>query len=157
MKTPKHLRIAGRSIDPHFTDGCLLYRGFSEEDIDELLGSIKTEHIRFPDYSCNWNRYSYPKDIRYRKGGSTREGCYSIQVKDARYENLACPVHDPITDKDYENYAHVDVRMLRPNDPKGFIPPPNRNQPKSDVFKSSKLKYRTSIVNNLKIEFYPST
>jgi len=156
MKIPKHLRIAGRSIDPSFTDTCLLYRGFSEEDIDEILGSIKTEHIRFPDYSCNWNRYSSSKDIRHRKKGSTREGCYSIQVQDAKYENLARPVHDPVSDGNYENYAHVDVRMLLPSDSEGFIPPPNRRKPKSAWFKSLKLEYRMNIVNNLKIELNPA-
>lgn len=152
MRVPYHLRINGRSIDNNFTDNCLLYRAFSEDDFDYDLDRFKPEHIRFPDYSCHWNRYSKPEDIQYRKNGSPTDGCYSIKVRDAKYKNLARPVHDPIEEVNYENYAHVDVRTLPPGKPGGFIPEPGGKKPP----KSLRMEYRMHVVFNLVIEFPPS-
>ena len=149
---PDHLRIKGRSTDNSFTRDELLYRWFSEEDLDDISGSIKPEHLRSPDYSCNWSKFSFPNDVKHKKDHYSNDGCYSIKIEDAKYKKFATPVHDPIEEEDYENFSHVDVRRLKPSEPENFIPPPDRKLSKS---RASKLEYRQHVINNLNIEFYP--
>src|SRR4051794_16161405 len=88
-----------------------LFVGFDADDIER--GRLKLAHVRYPDFSCNWSQFSLPGDVRYRVNGQPDDGCYSFSVKTARYDNMATPVHDPITDGGQENYAHVEVRELR--------------------------------------------
>ena len=150
MPVPERLRVNGRPVCNDFTEECLLYRGFSEDDIDETNESIKLSNIRFPDLSSNWNRFSEPQDVRCRSGHE-RDGCYSVKVKDIRKDRIATPVHDPITlEADgYENYSHVEVRLLRHDDPNGYLPPHGRNNPKSKSQHNLRLEYRHHIVTNL--------
>ena len=149
---PNHLQINGRSLDNNFTEDCLLYRWFDEEDFDVISGSIKPEHLRSPDYSCNWSKYSFPHDVRHKEGEYSNDGCYSIKVEDAKYMKFATPVHDPIKKENYENYSHSDVRRLKPDEPEDFLPPPDRKLSKS---RAAKLEYRQHVINSLCIEFYP--
>lgn len=147
---PPELHIAGRKKlhTSDFRDEESLYRGFSREDLDDA-GLIKLDSIRFPDFSCNWSRFSRPFHIRYRQNGDMNDGCYSFPVRAARYKNLANVVHDPLDDIDYPNYAHVEVRRLLDGDTTDFEPPKNR---KWKGAKSLKLEYRQNIVNNHSIE-----
>ena len=156
MSVPKHLKINGRPENNKFTHTDLLYRGFDEEDVDELTDSIKLAHLTSPDYSCNWSRYSDPEDIRYREGGTKDDGCYSITVEDAKYKRVATPVHAPLEEEDYENYAHVDVRLLHPEDSDGYLPEQGRPKLTGKIQKKLRNVYRQYIVNNLKIEILPN-
>lgn len=69
MTVPEHLHINGRTEDQSFTENDHLYRGYTFEEYDFLEDAIKTETVKFPDFSCNWNRYSEPVDVRYRLNG----------------------------------------------------------------------------------------
>lgn len=149
MTVPDHLQINGRTTDQNFHDDDILYRGFGLHEYDHLEETIKLESIRFPDLSCNWERYSEVEDIKFRQNGKNTDGCYSFSVVVSRYENIATPVHDPIDDPEYPNYAHTEIRVLRANDPQGYLPPKGRKLPKSKV---KKMRYRQNMANLLTIE-----
>lgn len=148
-KYPEHLLINNRKpLSPRdFHPFDKLFRGFDKDDIDEI-GNIVAERIKFPDFSCNWERFSKPEDVRFRIYGRMTDGCYSFTVGTSRYKNIATPVHDPICDTEYENYSHIEVRVLRNNE-NIYFEPPKKRKLKS---KSRKLEYRQNIVNNLTIE-----
>lgn len=150
---PKNLQIRGRQKLPSssFKSEDLLFHSFDKDDLDEE-GHIKVETIKFPDFSCNWSLFSVAKDIKYRKNSHKTDGCYSFTVQASRYKNMATPVHDPISDPDYPNYAHVEVRALRAGEDDLFEPPKKRKLTES---KSKKLEYRKNIQNRLQIEFDP--
>lgn len=149
---PKHLMPNGRGVDQSFKNSCKLYRGFEPSDLDPITGLIRLETIRFPDLSCNWDRYSVPEDVRYRIEGAEGDGCYSVTTKDVRFDHIATPVHDPITDGPRYNYAHVEVRCLKNGEPFSFVPPRNRKLPGS---RTRKLAYRTNLANKAQIELQP--
>ena len=73
MTVPEHLHINGRTEDQSFTEDDQLYRSYTFEEYDFLEDLIKTETVKFPDFSCNWNRYSEPVDVRYRLNGRKKE------------------------------------------------------------------------------------
>ena len=148
MPVPEHLHINNREPDENFNLADLLYHGFFADDFDQLESILKVETIRFPDFSCNWNRYSEPVDIRYRENGSETDGCYSFSVEVSRFDNLATPVHDPIDHEDFPNYSHVEVRVMRATDPEGHIPQRGRKFNN----KEKKMRYRQNIANKLSIE-----
>jgi hypothetical protein len=148
---PPNLRINGRRklANTAFQDDNKLYHAFDENDIDE--GGIRLETIRFPDFSCNWCKFSTPQDVRYRMNGKTTDGCYSFAVVASRYKNIATPVHDPLEDKKHPNYAHTEVRELLEGEDILFEPPKNRKG-KSKKSKSNRLEYRQNLLNNITIE-----
>ncbi|MGR3180025.1 MAG: hypothetical protein ACUZ8E_18445 [Candidatus Anammoxibacter sp.] len=45
-----------------------LYRGFDNDDLLPNTDDIDVNTIRFPDVSCNWDRFSDPEDIRKIEG-----------------------------------------------------------------------------------------
>jgi hypothetical protein len=151
----KRLRIRGRAKLPvsAFLIAEKLYHGFAEDDIDPDTEKPKIASIRFPDFSCNWARFSEPEDVRVRPNAERTDGCYSITVEVARYQKFANPVHHPIVDHAYENYAHVEVRELRPDEDFTFEPPRNRRKIKSAITNHMRLEYRQNLVNQLVIEF----
>ena len=152
-KYPKHLYIKGRKKLPikKLSANDKLFHGFDDYDINEV-GQIKLESIRFPDFSCNWSLFSYPKDVRYRKNGNLTDGCYSFLVNTARYKKYATPVHDPIFDKKCPNYSHVEVRELRDGEDILTEPPKGRSKKKSKLAKSQRLEYRQNLLLNSIIE-----
>ena len=147
---PQHLRINGRKLlsTENFQPHDKLYRGFGINDLSDN-NSINVETIRFPDFSCNWGRYSYPEDVRIRKNGKSTDGCYSFNVKTSRYKKIATPVHDPIKDFEYENYSHVEVRELYGNEDILYEPPKYRKKKSS---KKRRLEYRKNLSLNATIE-----
>ena len=151
LKIPEHLKINGRPICPNsdYSDGDLLYRSFKKTDLDDN-NHLKLETIRFPDMSCNWDRFSIPEDVWYREKGSVKDGCYAFSVKDSRFENIASPVHDPIypsTASQIENYSHTEVRVLKQG--QSFL----SQIPKGQKLSSNvnKVKYRQHIQEVCKI------
>jgi len=128
-----------------------LYVAFDREDIDPVTNDLNIESIRFPDFSCNWSRFSESADVRLRPNGQVDDGCYSIIVAVARYKKIATPVHDPIEEKNYENYAHVEVRELLAGESIHSEPPHGR-KPSSRGRKKLRLEYRQNIINNRVIE-----
>ncbi len=148
MVVPEHLHINGRLEDQNFSEEDLLYRGYALDEYDIVEDTIRTETIRFPDFSCNWNRYSEPIDIIYRFKGRDTDGCYSFSVITSRYQELATPVHDPIDDPEHPNYAHAEIRICRESDLSGTLPLKGRKLRS----KTKKLEYRQNIANNLLIE-----
>ena len=90
-----------------------LYRGFSKADLCEETGTIQLNAIKFPDFSCNWGRFSKPKSVRYRKKGKNFEGCFSFTVENACFQCMATPCHDPLL----KNYSHTEIRQLMQNEP----------------------------------------
>jgi hypothetical protein len=151
-KYPERLRIAGRiKLSPSsFHDDDKLYRAFDKDDFDNNE-EIKLETIKFPDVSCNWGKLSDPQDIRIRKNGRKTDGCYSFSVLTSRFKKIATPVHDPIDDCVYPNYAHVEVRALYANEDILHEPPKGRKIKPN----SNKLIYRQNIKNSLTIECKP--
>ncbi len=147
---PKNLHINGRKKLPttSFKDEDKLYRAFDKSDLDEDE-NIKFESIKFPDISCNWSRFSKPKDILFRKNAQSTDGCYSFTVVTSRYKKMATPVHNPIEDDKYPNYSHVEVRVLKDHEDIYFEPPKGRKL-KS---KSKKMEYRQNFLNSLYLEF----
>lgn len=125
-----------------------LYRGFNRSDLVPDTDTLEVNSIGFPDFSCNWNRFSEPTDIRKRENAELTDGCYSFNVEIARYKNMATPCHDPIED----NYAHVEVRQLKEDESIYFEPPKERKLKSNNWCKSKRLEYRKNIINNLSIE-----
>lgn len=149
---PERLKCVGRAKLPssEFKNSDKLYRSFKKSDLDEM-NHIKMETIKFPDISCNWDRYSEPEDVWFRSRGTAKDGCYSITVEQSRYEKIATPVHDPISDSDEnyaENYSHVEVRLLPEGMDFSFEPPKG----KSLNSKIKKRQYRHYIQEHIKIE-----
>lgn len=151
FKYPNHLKIQGRKKLPsqEFKDQEKLYHGFTKTDKDDF-NLIRLETIRFPDFSCNWDRFSNPEDIHYRLNGKKTDGCYSFTVLTSRFKSFATPVHDPIEEPDFSNYSHVEVRELFEDESILIEPPKNRKKKKSR--KSKRLEYRQNMLNNLLIE-----
>lgn len=149
MTVPSHLHINGRGADQNFEDGEKLYRGFEYAEFDPVESTIAIEYIKFPDLSCNRSKYSSPEDIRFRRNGRTTDGCYSFTVADSKYKGWVSPVHDPIDDELFPNYAHTELRVRRETDGDGELPPKGRKI-KSPA---KKLEYRNHLSNVLRIEF----
>ena len=149
----RRLKICGRpKLSPEdFEVEDRLYVGFDNDDLDPATGDLIPERIRFPDFSCNWSQFSEPADVRLRPNGQETDGCYSFTVQVARYKEMATPVHDPICAPDYENYAHVEVRELRPGE-SIFSEPPRGRKSGSKGRKDLRLEYRQNILNNRTIE-----
>ncbi len=152
VPVPIHLHFNGRVEDQKFTENDNLYHGYVLGDYDTEQSIIRTETIRFPDFSCNWCKYSNPEDVRHRAIGLSTDGCYSFNVGVARYNNMATPVHDPLDDVNHPNYSHVEVRSLRNGeDPENYVPERGRKLRGS---KSKKLEYRQNLVNKLNITIF---
>ncbi len=152
---PDCLKIKGRPKLPtsSFKEADRLYHAFDNEDLDEYE-NIKLETIRFPDFSCNWSRFSKLRHVRLRKNGKKTDGCYSFTVKVSRYKSFATPVHDPISDRIFPNYSHVEVRELFEGEDILYEPPKNRKK-KSKKRKSIRMEYRQNLLNNKFIELSP--
>lgn len=150
---PKHLLINGRKklSTTAFNDDEKLFLAFDKEDLDED-NKFKLESIRFPDFSCNWSRFSFPKDILFRENANHTDGCYSFTVSTSRYEKMATPVHDPVEHDKYPNYSHVEVRELLDNEDIDSEPPKGRKL-RTKSAKSKRLEYRQNLLNSLYIEF----
>jgi hypothetical protein len=148
---PEALKINNRDKLPtsKFKENDKLYHAFSREDLSED-GVIEGNSIRFPDFSCNWGRFSEPVYIRFRKNGNMTDGCYSFTVQTSRYKRIATPVHDAIDDEFFPNYSHVEVRELYEGEDILFEPPKNRKKKKSS--KGRRLEYRKNLLNNVEIE-----
>lgn len=125
-----------------------LYRGFNISDLVPDTDRLEVNSINFPDFSCNWSRFSEPTDIRKRENAEITDGCYSFTVEITRYKEMATPCHDPVED----NYAHVEVRQLKENESVYFEPPKGRKLKSNTWSKSKRLEYRQNIINNLIIE-----
>ncbi len=129
-----------------------LYFAFDRTFVDDE-GRIKTEALRLPDFSCNWERFSIPEDVRYRKNGRLSDGCAAIRVDEVWYQDFATAVHDPICDEDPENYSHVEVRVVPPGSQISDEPPRNSRYKGS---KSRRTEWRRHIRNRLTIELHPA-
>jgi len=128
-----------------------LYHGFALDDLDG--NHIKIETIRFPDFSCNWARFSQPSDVRFRENGRPDEGAYAFAIVTARYNCIATAVHDPLR-VPKENYSHVEVRELIEGESVHDEPPRNR-KPKSKKSKKRRLEYRQNLLNSLDVVLQP--
>jgi len=138
--------------DFYLTDN--FYRGFRKEELDPGTDKLCANSIRFPDFSCNWNRFSKPADVRFRENGLPSDGCYSFTVENARYKEMATTCHAPI----FKNYAHVEVRQLLPNEDVLIEPPKGRKLKKEREgwSNSKKMEYRQNIIYHLIIEIEPT-
>ncbi len=147
---PRRLLIRERLKLPtsEFIDSDQLFRSFKKEELD-TEDKIQLETISFPDISCNWDRFSKPKDVvLYRRNANKKDGSYSFSVKTARFKFIATPVHDPINCNEYPNYSHVEIRVLKESDAVNIDPPPKRKLNS----KIKKHEYRLNIATTLKIE-----
>jgi hypothetical protein len=133
-----------------------LYRGFKKSDLDQDTGILEVNSIRFPDFSCNWSRFSKPEDVRLRSNGSPSDGCYSFTVEHSRYKKMATPCHDP--SKKEKNYSHVELRQLTVEEPVSFEPPKKRklDKQKDGWSKAQRLEYRQNLAFNLSREIEPT-
>lgn len=149
MTVPDHLKINDRQEDQTFTPTCKLYRAFRRDEFDTLENTILLESIRFPDFSTNWDRYSAAEDIKYRRNGRDTDGCYSFTVATAQHKDIAKPVHEPIDDPEFSNYAHVEVRVCKVGDLPDVLPAKGRKLNS----KTKKLEYRQNLANHAAVEF----
>jgi hypothetical protein len=153
---PLHLLINERPrlSTKSFQDNDKLYHSYKKEDLGDD-GRIKQETIRFPDFSCNWSQFSEPKDVLYRNDSSKTDGCYSFTVIVSRFNNIATPVHDPIDEGEYQNYAHVEIRLLKRGEDI-FSEPPKKRKIKAEFYKSLRREYRFNICWSYMVEFEPT-
>lgn len=150
-KVPVLARLTGYRFRPKdYAESDRLYRGYQQAEIDEETGKLEANAIRFPDFSCNWSRFSSPSDVLRRENSLPGDGCYSFSVLQARYKSMGTGCHDPLP----KNYSHTEVRQLKPDENVFVEPPKNRKleKAKDGWSKSSKLEYRQNIVFNLEIE-----
>jgi hypothetical protein len=140
-----HKKYSPRDYLPHDK----LYRGYRKNDLDDGEKSLCVNAISFPDFSCNWSRFSTPDKIRERENGKPTDGCYSFTVDVSRYNDMATPCHDPIFP---QNYSHTEVRQLTSAETIDVEPPKQRKLTSNNWSKSKRLEYRQNIVNNLIIE-----
>jgi len=153
---PQRLICWNRKKQPSgsFKDPDKLFHGFSKPDLDENY-KLRLETIRFPDFSCNWDRFSIMSDVRLRSKGNLSDGCFSINVSQYRFQNTATPVHEPICfDKDKgqpPNFSHVEVRLLKDGEAIHLEPPKNRKLD-SKTEKKRRLEYRHFILQSIKVE-----
>jgi len=147
------LAINGRPRLPNdaFSHDDRLFRGYCLDDLDDQ-GNLRAEYLRFPDLSCNWDRFSAPAHVRYRPHGRETDGCYSFTVETARFKSIATPVHEPIESEDYENYAHVEVRLLPPGEQDVLKPPPREQKAKGKKAKADRLEWRIHVARSVTFE-----
>ncbi|MEE9337301.1 MAG: hypothetical protein V3U87_04410 [Methylococcaceae bacterium] len=133
-----------------------LYRGFKKSDLDQDTGNLEVNSIRFPDFSCNWSRFSKPQDVKLRSNGSPSDGCYSFTVEHSRYKEMATPCHDPL--KKEKNYSHIELRQLTIEEQVSFEPPKGRKleKQKQGWSKAQRLEYRQNLVFYLIREIEPT-
>jgi len=127
-----------------------LYRGYCRADLDEATNSLQVNAITFPDFSCNWSRFSTPEKIRERENGKLTDGCYAFTVEVSRYKDMATTCHDPIIS---QNYSHTEVRQLTFTETIDFEPPKGRKLTSGNWSRSKRLEYRQNIINLLIVEF----
>lgn len=132
-----------------------LYHGFKKSDLDQNTDNLEANSIRFPDFSCNWDRFSKPDTVKFRENGSPSDGCFSFTVEQSRYKEMATACHDPL--KKEKNYSHIEVRQLKLDELVTFEPPKKRKLKKQvDGWSpSQRLEYRQNIVFNLVREIEP--
>lgn len=143
---PYRLSPYGRMVDQLFLETEKLYHSYDLSDYDFIEDSIKLETIRFPDFSCNWGKYSEPADVRHRENGNKSDGCYSFTVKTSKYKSYAAPAHDPLDDLEYPNYSHTEIRLVKESHRNNFVSIPPK---KSDVGKIQKAEYRQYLANSI--------
>ncbi len=151
VKFPSLAKLTGYRFSPQdYAEADRLFRSFSEIEMDQETGRLDANAVRFPDLSCNWSRFSIPSDVLKRENSAPGDGCYSFSVLQARYKSMATGCHDPISN----NYAHTEVRQLKPDENIFTEPPKGRKleKAKEGWSKSAKLEYRQHIVSNLRIE-----
>lgn len=149
---PQHLACNGRLKEPliSFRGSDSLFVGYRLGSVDED-GKLKTEMIRLPDWSCNWDKHSTPVDVKFRTNGRITDGCLSITVEDVRYENFATVVHDPLCGSPIENFSHCEVRVVLPGSTVLDEPPPNAKKKDSAASKDARHRWRRHIRNRLKV------
>lgn len=150
-RQPDHLRIKDRKkLSPEdFADDDRLLRRYILDDMDDR-DEIDINSIRFPNVSCNWSRFSFPADVQFLPYARVSDGCYSFTVVTARFCDIATPVHDPVSEPDYENYAHVEIRELLDEEDVFTEPPQGRKKKRKE--KARRAEWRRHIVQNLTIE-----
>lgn len=119
-----------------------LYREFNQSDLLPATNTLEVNAISFPDLSCNWSRFSLPKDIRKRENANPSGGCYSFTVQVSQFENMATPCHDQMK----SNFSHTEVRQLKIEEQIDFEPPKKRKL-KGHNWNSQKLRYKQNIIN----------
>lgn len=149
-----HQSLRRKYLPEDFISREKLYHGFRKADLDEKDSRLKANSIRFPDFSCNWSRFSKSEDIRKREHGKPTDGCFSFSVENSRYKKMATPCHDPV----FRMYAHTEIRQLRLDENIFYQPPKKRKLDKLEHgwSRSQRLEYRMNIVNNLVREIEPA-
>jgi hypothetical protein len=125
-----------------------LFVGYRKSDINDGSEKIEVNFFRFPDFSCNWERFSKAEDVRLRINGMTTDGSISFLVKHSQYQKMATPCHDPLPN----NYSHTEVRQLTSSEPLTFEPPKNRKLKSLNWSKTKRLEYRQNLVFHSQIE-----
>ena len=127
-----------------------IFHGFRLSDLEQQSEEIMANSIRFPDFSCNWERFSKPQNVKKRTGGRKTDGCYAFTIETARYKNMETTCHDPYPESDPRNYSHIEVRQLLPTESIYEEPPKGRKLKKQieGWSLSQRLEYRQNIAYN---------
>jgi hypothetical protein len=125
-----------------------LFVGYRKADINEGTEDLELNFFRFPDFSCNWERFSKAEDVRLRENGLPTDGSISLLVETTQHQKMATPCHDPVP----KIYAHSEVRQLTDSEPLTFEPPKERKLVSNNWSKSKRREYRQYLANNHEIE-----
>lgn len=146
------LRGKSKYTSNEIQDDDLLFRDFRKRDL--MDGVIEPASLGMPDMSCNWSRFSKPKDIRFRENADPNSGVLAIKAADARHMNFATPCHDPICESlTTSNYSHIEIRE---NEPNQAGEPAKRFKKGGKVAKKNRLAWRTHIILNATILVKPT-
>ena len=137
-------RLRKKHQPAKFRPDDLLYRDFAVDELDDD-GNLDVNTLRIPDMSCNWGRFSKPRDILYRPRGSLTNGCYSLTVATVRFKVFATACHDPICGERPQNYSHIEVRELYEGESVTSEPEKGRKKRR----KALRGEWKTNIINNL--------
>ena len=151
VRVPAFAKLTGHLFSPKdYYETERLFRGYRRSEVNEETGTLEANSIRFPDFSCNWSRFSTPPEVLHRENSRPGDGCYSFSVLQARYKSMGTGCHDPLP----KNYSHTEVRQLKPDEDVFTEPPKGRklDKAKDGWLKSARLEYRQNIVFNMTIE-----
>lgn len=125
-----------------------LFIGYRKTDINEGTERLEVNFFRFPDFSCNWSRFSNAVDVRQREKGLPTDGCIYILVDNAQFHKMATPCHDPLQN----NYSHTEIRQLTDAEELSFEPPKERKLKSFNWSKTNRQIYRQHLVNTYEVE-----
>lgn len=119
--TPDHLIQRGRPEVQSFRPEDNLYFRFApplDGDEEERIENLDLAHIKFPNQSVNWDRFSEPEDVVF--GAPPGSGIATLLVRQIPPEIVSegGPVYEfkPVHQPNPCNYAHAEIQVFKENE-----------------------------------------